>query len=286
MAFGSTKPKDDITKVPPQQMGPTETGTNVAQLRAGPPPALAEKLKADAGKGVSTAQEDNQVPLIYVLQPLSPQVDRRSEQYIDGAEAGDIWLRNSPTPIIKGDVGIEFQPCAFWHDVGEWVPRDNGGGFVARHKTMPGTAEKYTDPRNPNQVRYRSPDGNELIETRNHAGYVMTENGPLGYVLPLTSTGHSMSRQWMFMMNSQRFNGVTAPSWACLYRLKTIQKKNKKGAWFVLVPENAGPHGQTQWVDIADYERGAILNAAFESGSKQAEAPVADVGDDGESVPF
>lgn len=285
MAFGQTKTKDDITKTAPQQMGPTEN-KNVTQIHGGPPPALADRLKTDAGKGVSTDQADNQVPLIYVLQPLSPQVDKRDPRYIEGAEPGDIWLRNSPNPIVKGDAGIEFQPCAFWHDVGEWVPRDNGGGFVARHKDMPATAEKVVDSRNPQLAKYRSPDGNELIETRNHAGYVMTDIGPLPFVLPLTSTGHSVSRQWMFMMNSQRYSGVTPPSWACVYRLRTIQKKNKKGAWFVLVPENAGQNGQTKWVDIEDYERGAALNAAFTSGAKEAEAPVSDISETETEVPF
>lgn len=291
MAFGSsTKPKEDITKT--TAGGPIQDPTgprNVTTLRhAGPPAALADKLKVDAGKGVSTAQDDNQVPLIYVLQPLSPQVDKRDPRYIDGAEAGDIWLRNAPDPIVKGETGILFQPCSFWHDVGEWIPRDDGGGFVARHKVLPGNAVKTVDPKNPALVKYRTPDGNELVETRNHAGYVVTEDGPIPYVLPLTSTGHSVSRSWMFMMNSQRGpDGAKPPSWACVYRLKTIQKKNKKGAWFVLVAENAGDHGQTRWVDtVEDYERGSALYEAFASGQKQAEAPVADVGESETEVPF
>ncbi len=291
MAFGSTKTKDDITKTQaPQQMGPTEN-KNVTTLRpGGPPAALAAKIAADSGKGVSTDQADNQVPLIYVLQPLSPQVDKRDPRYVEGAEAGDIWLRSSPNPIVKGDVGVLFQPCSFWHDVGEWIPRDDGGGFVARHKTMPASAKKTEDPRNPQLVKYRSPDGNELVETRNHAGYALTEDGPLPYVLPLTSTGHSASRAWMFMMNSQRGpDGAKPPSWACVYRLKTVQKKNKKGSWFVLVAENGGDHGQTRWVDtVEDYERGSALYEAFASGQKQAEAPVADTSaaPDDDTIPF
>lgn len=291
MAFGSTKPKDDITKTTaggPMQSAPTQ-GTNVTKIHSGPPAALADRMKQDSGKGVSTDQADNQVPLIYVLQSNSPQVDSQDPRYVQGAEAGDVWLRGSPSPIVKGTEGFLFQPCAFWHDVGEWIPRDDGGGFVARHKTMPETAKEIVDPRNPQLVKYKSPEGNELIQTRNHAGYVVIGEGPLPYVLPLTSTGHSTSRAWMFMMNSQRGpDGAKPPSWACVYRLKTVKKKNKKGSWFVLAAENAGEHGQTRWVDtVEDYDRGAALNAAFESGAKQAEAPVADVGSDTDSeVPF
>ena len=66
-------------------------------------------------------------------------------------------------------------------------------------------------------------------------------------------------------MNSQRApGGGTAPSWACLYRLRTKQRKNKAGTWFQIVAENAGDHGQTAWVEtVEDYERGAALNAAL-----------------------
>jgi hypothetical protein len=39
------------------------------------PAFLADRIKADAGKGVSSSQADNIVPLIYILQALSPQVN-------------------------------------------------------------------------------------------------------------------------------------------------------------------------------------------------------------------
>ena len=70
------------------------------------PAALADMMEKDAGKGVSTAQEDNLVPLIYVLQANSPQVNKRDERYIEGAEPGDFWLRNAPQPIVKGAEGV------------------------------------------------------------------------------------------------------------------------------------------------------------------------------------
>ena len=70
------------------------------------PAALAAMMEKDAGKGVSTAQEDNLVPLIYVLQTNSPQVNKRDERYIEGAEPGDLWLRNAPQPIVKGAEGV------------------------------------------------------------------------------------------------------------------------------------------------------------------------------------
>ena len=235
----------------------------------GVPAALATRMQADAGKGVSTAQEDNLVPLIYLLQALSPQVNKRGNDYIDGAEAGSIWLRNSPHPIVNGEVGILFQPCHFHKDWVEWVPRDSGGGLVARYENLPKDAKSVVDDKNPNKVRFVTPNGNEVMETRYHAGYAILDDGTaLPYIIPLTSSGHGISRQWMFMMNSHATaDGSVVPSWARTYRLKTKQRSNAAGTWFTWEVSEG------DWVNDAAYERGARLFKAFETGTKQADLP-------------
>src|SRR5438477_259916 len=80
------------------------------------------RIRGDAAGSLSKDQADNLVPLIYLLQPLSPQVMRGDPARIDGAEPGDIWLRNSERPIIKSEKGMLFQPCFFYKDIVEWVP--------------------------------------------------------------------------------------------------------------------------------------------------------------------
>src|ERR1700744_6508473 len=92
-----------------------EKTTTVATTATGSslPSFMSAKVHADAGKGVSTASEDNIVPLIYVLQSGSPQVKKNNPDYIEGAGEGDLWLRNAPTPIIDGLKGILVQPCYF-----------------------------------------------------------------------------------------------------------------------------------------------------------------------------
>ena len=173
----------------------------------------------------------------------------------------------------------------------EWVPRDNGGGFVGRHKELPAAARRETDPKNTNRVRYTLPNGNELKETRNHAGFYIAEDGsgPLPYLIPLTSSGHTVSREWMGLMNRQRIPGTSQKpdAWCCYYRLTTKQRHNKDGDWFVLVAENAGPNGAPMWVETEeDIVRGASLYEAFSSGAKQAAAPDAANEASEEAIPF
>lgn len=246
------------TKAKPSQsraVAPAKTG--------GVPATLAEAMRQDAGKGVSTAQEDNLVPLIYVLQPLSPQVQKKNDAYIEGAEAGAIWLKNAPEPIVDGDEGIIFQPCFFQKNWVEWIPRDNGGGLVGVTENCPAEAKAVKEN---NVTRFVMPNGNEVKETRYHFGYVHIGDERVPYCIPLTSTGHTISRDLMSRMRSKAMpDGTRAPSWSYLYRLKTVHKQNKKGQWYQFVIEDHG------WVeDMDDYNRGKALFNSLQSGEKKA----------------
>jgi hypothetical protein len=251
--------------------------------------SLEELMGLDAGKGTSQKAEDNIVPLVYILQTNSPQVNRRSEAYIEGAEPGDIWLRHAPIPIIKGQAGIEFIPCFWWKDLVEWIPRDNGGGFVGRHAyeldakgepILPPECTIQRDPANPQKVRYLMKNGNELVLTANHAGFVVLPDGKwMPYVIPLKSTGLTVSRQFMFAMNSKRTrDGRVLPSFSHRYKMITRHRKNKEGEWFV--PEFVDGAMLTN-DDKTLYLEGRNLEAAFASGAKVAEEEVTAGGEAG-----
>lgn len=237
----------------------------------GLPTFLADKAAQDVGKGVSDAQEDNLVPLVYVLQAQSPQCNKRSPEYVEGAEAGAIWLRNSGRAAINGEIGILFQPCHFSKDWVEWIPRAAGGGFAGRHDERPEAAVETPDEKNPRKINHVLPGGNTVSETRYHVGYVYFEDGScLPYVIPMSSSAHTVSRQWMFMMNSKSLPGVSgaAPSWAALYRLRTKERTNAAGTWATWDITDAG------WVRTPEeYERGRRLFESFETGERKVATP-------------
>ncbi len=206
-------------------------------------------------------------------------MNKKNPAYVQGAENGDILLRHSANPLVKGETGITFQPCFFEKYWVEWVPRDGGGGFVARHAELPEVAKREEDPKNPNKVRFIMPNGNEVIETRAHIGLVyQSGQPPQPYVIPMTSSGHTVSRAFMFSMNSKMVGEDKAPSWACLYLLKTKERSNAAGTWATWDISDAG------WVQSEeDYNRGKALNDAFAAGEKTSEtaAPEPAKDDDG-----
>jgi len=238
------------------------------------PDFLATSVLEDAGKGVSSAAEDNIIPLVYVLQSNSHQVNKRDPDYIEGAESGDLWLRGSGLPPIKGDEGILVQPCYFYRNFVEWrLPR--GSGMAGVHDTMPADAKPAPSPENPEKIIMLRPNGNQVVDTRNHIVRVYHPAGKvMSYSIPLSSTGHTSSRNWMTLMNMKVTNGRKAPSWAGLYRIKTKSRTNKSGTWNVLDVTDEG------WVEtVEDYNAGKDLYEAFVKGEKVVEAPSEDFND-------
>jgi hypothetical protein len=254
---------------------------------------LERMISEDVGKGVSTSQADNLVPLVYILQPLSPQVMSGSAR-IDGAKPGDIWLKNSDEPIVSGDEGIWFQPCVMYQKWTEWVPREKGGGFLGsfdylgRDHLPPGAERDLTSSR----PRFWFPsNGHELVDTRYEAGLVWQNGTALPYVIPFKSTGHAVSRGWMTKrVNQRRKDGTIWPAWSFLYNLTTALRKNNLGSWYVFeigvpVPylPGYGREAENGMKIIGNdpkkaYILGHTLEKAFQSGSKTHMQEDADVG--------
>ena len=244
-------------------------GTAVAKAGvAGLPADMLEKMELDAGKGVSTAAEDNLVPMIAILQDKSPQVVKKDPKYIEGCESGMIWLKGATTEFVPGEEGILVQSCFFYRNFVEWVPREKGGGWIGVMDKVPAEAKEVVDPTNKNKIKWVMPNGNEIIDTRYHVVRVIMDDGSRPqYVIPFSSTGHTVSRGWMTMMNSFKLkSGKPAPSYARLYRLKLKYKVKNNNSWWMFEPKDEG------WVgSVEEYEAGLVLNTAFERQEKTAD---------------
>lgn len=263
-----------VTKTAPAKPGvktnvpAVRQSTSVATASSQLPDFLVDKMDEHAGMGASTNAEDNLIPIITVIQKQSPQAEKRDPKYIEGAEAGCIWLRGAANPIVNGEEGFLFQHCCFEKDWVEWIPRSKGGGYVGRHKNRPVDAKQVAEADERGEVRNRwiRDNGNEVIETRYHIGRVFNEDGTRSpYIIPFQSSGHTVSKTWMLEMNNKMTEkGSPAPTWAKVYRIRTKYRQNAAGAWFVLSHEDAG------WVTtLEDYEAGLALHLAFSKGEAQ-----------------
>ena len=254
-------------------------------------PAILQEIDHDLGKGVSTDAADNLVPLVYILQPLSPQV-MDGPAHLEGAKAGDIWLKNfSGNPVISGKTGMWFQPCKMYQKWTEWVPRDRGGGFIASYDynagKLPEGAVRDMEEKTRPRFFFTETD-NDLVDTRYEAGLVWLDGNPYPYVIPFKSTGHAISRGWMTKRNSLIKRGKISGTWAAwthLYKLTTTTRTNKQGTWYIFnvgdptfyMPGFADKPCKEGMKIVGEdpsraYAMGKALAEAFESGSR-IEAP-------------
>jgi len=220
---------------------------------------LAE-LIADAGAGISTAAEDNLVPIILLLQDMSPVVKKRDPNYIDGAEAGmyfnratqQLWAGDKAMSERTGLPILEFQFCYQDKAIVEWVPRTEGGGFMGRFPLEGDVdtamrkigARRTRDPNDPNKPAWKTSDGNnDLIETRYIFGHTINNDKPQPAVIPFSSTGHTTAKSWMTLASSfmtevahpqtGELTLIKQPIWWHRYIVGSKARENKKGSFFV-----------------------------------------------------
>jgi hypothetical protein len=245
------------------------------------PDDLLGVTEEDAGMGVSFKQEDQLLPLIYVLQQNSPVVEKRGEAYIEGAEAGHFWLRNSLTPIKDGVLGIEAIPCEMIRTWIEWLP--NRQGFVARHDAAPSDmVERIQRDESGREktILVRSGNGNIIQDTREF--FLMVDGQP--FDLPCTGTKHTFARQWQTMFHQFHHPKThnVMPAFSRKYRLTTVPMSNAIGKWFGLRFQDLGH------VTVPEYNAAKAFHMAVKRGEKKGEAPIAGVagGTKEDDIPF
>jgi hypothetical protein len=235
------------------------------------PAEMNDLFNQDANKGFeNTTQEDFALPLLYLLQPLSPQVQDEDAPM----RAGD-FFHNVANLALPGKAGFRVIPTAYRKSYVEWVPRDAGGGFVAQYDTRD-EADASCDV------------GNEIKETVNLFLLVeMEADGAwVEVVMPCTSTKLKKTRHLMTLMSMKKIPGTsnTAPMFGQIFRLYSTQEKNDKGTFYNIAFDFDSFVGD---VDLYTQARGFHTVAQTFSGIAPSEAkaaPAAEASDEPEDV--
>ena len=184
-----------------------------------------------AGAGFENqTSDDYAIPFIQILQALSPQIQEN-----DALRQG--MLINTVTgEVFEGKAGIAFVPATTQHQYIEWKPRDAGGGFVAAHEVNSELVRACVA--NQEFGDYKTPEGNELIETFYVYGIAIDADGnSMEAVLAFSSSKIKKYKGWMTKAKTIQIplpdgRRIPAPLFAHRYRLKTVSEKNNKGQYF------------------------------------------------------
>lgn len=203
--------------------------------QAGNLPATNDTLDALAqfsGSGMETVgAQDVSIPRFKILQDLSPEVNKRKAEYIEGAEPG--MILNTATRELHRE--IEVLPCVYRRHHIEWMP--DRGGFVADHGEDDSLLlQTRLDDRKNNVL----PNGNLIVPTGTWYVLSLTDDGQQA-VIPMARTQLNPSKSWMNMATSEKINHPTRgkfvpPLFYRAYTLKTVVRDKGENSWFVWSP--------------------------------------------------
>lgn len=201
-----------------------------------PEEVLAQAAR-DEGHGIEgMGRDDVALPFIRVLQSLSPEVSQRSENFVEDAEPG-MFFNTVTEELWPGEDGIRIIPCQFEKVYNEWVPRNEGGGFVASYDPMHPLVRDLLDKRE-GFDQMITPDGNHLTDTINWYVLVLSRDGAWQpAILSFTSTKMKSARRLNALVAGKRMEHdgkrFTPPSFTFVYRVRTVETENDQGRFFI-----------------------------------------------------
>lgn len=244
------------------------TSTDVALRQQQALAMMQTSMEEDSGSGFEEANASAYaIPFLQILQSGSPQCKKSDGAYIKGAEEG--MLYNTVTQeLYDGEKGIEVIPAHYTQRFIEWKKRESGGGFVGEHQVAMETVKD-------DKGRDTLPNGNTLVDTRNHYVMIRNADGTLSPALiTMSSTQLKKSRQWMSKMNGIKLKTetrgfVTAPMFSHVYKVRTVPEQNDKGSWFGFAIDVVG-----KVEDISEYNEAKAFRDAIKSGAAKVQQPV------------
>lgn len=195
----------------------------------------------------NVTSEDLQLPRIDVLQALSPQINKKKEEYIQGAEVG--MLFNTLTGELYHD-GVCFTPVSFVKRFLVWVDRkiDSGGGLRGVFDTAE-EADTFL-------AEAEDKDKLEIAATAEHL--VLLDSGD-EVILSMAKSKLKVSRKFNSLV---RLNG--GDRFSRRYKVTSIDDTGSKGEYQNFKVENDG------YPEEDVYLKAEHLYEAIAAGAKQA----------------
>lgn len=236
------------------------------KTEGGVPANMMADMTASAGGGFeNVGREDIAIPFMRILQSLSPQVKKKNDEYIEGAEEGDV-INTATLSVVKGEGGIYFVPCYYRREFHEFIPRDSGGGYVREHD------ESVLDIVERGEKGDKLENGNDIVTAATWYG-LLVDKKTGNYqqaVVSMSGSQHKKSRRLMTSLKTlvmETPNGkFNPPMWYSLVHLKTVPESNVKGEYFNWEPALSGD--VTQFGEAEGSEMYAAGKAFYEAVRK------------------
>ena len=180
----------------------------------------------NAGAGWdNTSQDDFSIPFLNQLQALSPEVQEGEDSHLAGAKIG--MFVNSVTKSLYSEV--IFVPVQTEHVYVEWVPQDQGGGFVGVHQLDSPVVAKARAEATDRNLKVGT---NDLVETFYVYAMILAEPGAedVSEMVVMAFSKTKIKRYKAIMTRLRTLKGsANIPLFAHQIRMSATNEKNAAG---------------------------------------------------------
>lgn len=204
-------------------MSNTKKRTTAVQKAKSTRLALDERMFAGQPTGFEeTNNETFKTPFLKILQTLSPELKRKSESFIDGAEEGMFF--NTATLQSMDEINLIVLKVS--HNLVVWKP--NRGGFV-------GVFDKSEESKivhRKHGLEKFDKDGNEIVDTISL--FCLNADQPTEiFVFPMSKASLKYARAFSTRIRMLEANGKPiGVTFAGIWNVKTVLQENDKGSWY------------------------------------------------------
>ncbi len=221
-----------------------------------------------------TDRDDFSIPWIKQLQQLSPECQEGEDEYVDGAKPGLLFHTVTKQLFTTLDVVV----CKRERLYVEWIPQDQGGGFVGIHdRESEVVADAKANAADRNLV---TKAGNDLIDTAQlYLGIIdgdeLVDFAVMAYNITKLKPYRNMMTRMKTLKGSMNF-----PIFAHRHTLVCVNAKNKAGQPYKNVEINPMIDNDTSKSllppDHPILEQAFAFAQSVDSGERKAEQPVAE----------
>jgi len=227
---------------------------------------MAFDISKVSGQGMENLDSGSSLPFIRILQDLSPQLKKQKEEYVQGAEAGNLFFAKSKSIVAAPTSVIPTYTASVYT---EWIPRNKGGGFVATHPLTIVSNANYEKGRERQYDEWLGE--NELRFTTYWFVMIEIDGKYEEGIIPFTSSQLRISRKLTADINRFRYDGelstIVPPLYAQKWEINTVLETSKNGDdYYNFSFSNPTP---------LDFDKDeALLTQACDTYSKAADTPL------------
>jgi hypothetical protein len=216
-------------------------------------------LKKGQGRGQeNVTHQDLIIPRLEVVQSLSPARDKRHQDYIEGAEEGQLY--NSVTRELYGE-DVTVVPVFFLKEWLVWKDRKKGGGFRGAFANKTDAQLAIKDLKDPKTGKLEDPDDYAIVDTNQMFCLLLTPEGNQQIVISMAKSKAKVARKWNSLI---QLSGDD--SFAKAYVVESVQEANAAGENYFNI--KVSPKG---YVSEAIYTEAEKLYELLKAGGATAD---------------